>query len=105
MDRINIIKLQASLIDPKGLLLPRGVVVYLKIEIADEVATFWFTDSALTKRFASIVIGLEQKRGANDTIFMDRVQKIITKYPKKTREEIRLLILNQLKQMGANVKK
>jgi len=90
--------------DPKGLLLPRGVREQLTAEIADGVATFWFQNGRHTKHFADVVIGLEKKRGANDTFFLSRFQKIVTKYEGKTKEEIRDLILSQLKQMGVNAK-
>ena len=90
--------------DPKGKLIPRGVNETLQAEIADEVATFWFKDARTTKRFAMTAIELERRRGANDTAFLDRFQKAVTKYPGKTKEEIRDLILNQLKEMGVNAK-
>lgn len=105
MEKIKVIKIQTSLRDPKGLLIPRGVAGHLNMEIADEVATFWFTDSAITRRFAKVVIRLEQERGENDTAFIDKFQKIVTKYPGKAKEEIRDIVLGQLKEMGANVKK
>lgn len=102
---MEIIKIQASLSDPKGVLIPRGVIGKLTVEIADEVATFWFSDSRITKRFAAVVIKLERDRGAEDTIFMERFRKIVTKYPGEKKENIRDKILLQLKQLGANVKK
>lgn len=76
----------------------------MSAEIADEVSTFWFKNGAITKRFAAIVIALEKQRGASDTIYLPRPQKIVTKYPGKSKEEIRDLILLQLKQMGVNLK-
>lgn len=105
MDRVEIIKIKTSLRDPKGILIPRGVTGILNMEIANEVATFWFTDSSITRRFAKVVIALEKKRGANDTVFLERFQKIVTKYPGQTKEDIRDLVLSQLKEMGANIKK
>jgi hypothetical protein len=103
-ERIEVIKIKTSLRDPRGVLIPRGITGHLTMEIANEVATFWFTDSSITRRFAKVVIELEKRRGANDTMFMERFQKIVTKYPGKDRVEIRDLILSQLKEMGANVK-
>jgi hypothetical protein len=105
MEKQEIIKIQASLMDKKGILIPAGVVGHLTMEIADEVATFWFSDSSITRRFSNVVIRLERNRGAKDTFFMERFQKIVTKYPNKNKEDIRDLILSQLKQMGANIKK
>lgn len=104
MEKQEIIKVQTGLMDPRGFLLPRGVREQLTAEIADGVATFRFIDGKNTLHFAKVVIGLEKKRGANDTIYLERFQKIITKYPGKTKEEIRDLLLKQLKQLGANVK-
>lgn len=101
---IEIIKLRCGLRDPKGKLIPRGVAETLNAEIADEVATFWFRDPRTTERFARTAMALEKRRGANDTVWMERVKKAATKYPEKTKEEIRDIILNQLKQMGVNVK-
>ena len=104
MERVEVIKLKVGMRDPKGKLIPRGVSEVLQAEIADEVATFWFKDARTTRRFAMTAIELEKRRGANDTIFMERFQKAVTKYPGKTKEEIRDLVLNQLKEMGVNAK-
>lgn len=105
MEKQEIIKIKTDMRDPRGLLIPRGITGHLTMEIADQIATFWFTDSGLTRRFAKIVIGLEQRRGANDTAYIERFGKIVTKYEGKTKEEIRDLILSQLKQLGINVRK
>lgn len=90
--------------DPKGKLIPRGVMETLQVQIADQVATFWFKDGRTTERFAKTAIALEKEKGKLNTIFLPRVQKAITKYEGKSKEEIRDIILNQLKQMGANLK-
>lgn len=104
MERREIIKLKVGMRDPKGKLIPRGVFEQLTAEIADEVATFQFKDWRTTKRFALVSIELEKKRGTSDTIFIERVKKAVTKYPGKTKEEIRDLLLQQFKQMGASYK-
>ena len=103
-ERVEVIKLKVGMSDPQGKLIPRGVKENMSAEIADGVSTFSFKNGRITKRFAMIVIELEKQRGANDTIYNQRLQKIITKYPDKTKEEIRDLILSQLKQMGINAK-
>lgn len=105
MERLEIIKINATLGDPKGILIPRGVMGKLTMEIADEVATFWFTDHSITRRFAAVVMKLENARGAKDTIYLERFQKIVTKYVGKSKEQIRDLVLLQLKTMGAHIKK
>lgn len=101
---VPIIKLQASVSDPRGRLIPRGVQETLTVQIADQVATFYFKDGRTTERFAKTAIELERRRGANDTVFIKRTQKAITKYEGKTKEEIRDIILQQLKQMGVNAR-
>ena len=101
----NIIKLRMRMQDPKGILIPRGVIEELTIEIADEVAIFYFKDSRTTKRFADLEIKLNEKKGITDTIFLARIGKATTQYKGKTKEEIRDLLLEQFKQMGLNTKK
>lgn len=100
---IKTIKIKANISDPKGILIPRGVQEQISAEIADQVAVFRFRNSSVTRRFAKVVIELEREKGKNDTIYNERMQKIITKYPGKSKEEIRDLILKQLNQL--NIKK
>ena len=104
VEKADIIKLSVGMADPKGILIPRGLRERLTAEIAEGVATFRFKDGNVTKRFAKIVIGLEKKRGASDTIYLERFGKIVTKYPGMSKEEIRDLLLKQFKQMGINSK-
>ena len=92
--------------DPRGRLIPRGVREQITIEIADEVATYFFKDRRVTKNFATIEIEGDKAKGIDQrTFFIDRAGKALRKYPGKTKEEIRLDILKQLKELGANVKK
>ena len=92
--------------DPRGRLIPRGVREQITIEIADEVATYFFKDRRVTKNFATIEIEGDKAKGIDQrTFFIDRAGKALRKYPRKTKEEIRLDILKQLKELGANVKK
>lgn len=104
VEKKEIIKLSAGMRDPKGILIPRGVNEQLSAEIADEVATFRFKDGRTTKRFAAVIIKLEQDKGEHNTVYFERMGKIITQYPGKSKEEIRDLVLSQLKQLGANAK-
>lgn len=104
MERIKIIKLRIGMRDPRGKLIPRGLNETLTAEIADEVATFYFKDSRTTRRFANIAIKLQKKRGGVETVFIERFQKAVTKYPGKDKEEIRDLLLEQFKQLGLNAK-
>ena len=91
--------------DPKGKLIPRGVQEQLSVAIADEVATWWFKDRRVTKNFATVEIAGDKARGVEQqTFFMERTGKAIRKYPGKTKEEIRDIVLEQLKEMGVNAK-
>jgi len=105
MEKQNIFRLRVRMMDPKGILIPKGVTEELIAEIGEEVAIFHFKNPSTTKRFALVVIKLENQRGVKDTTYLPRINKIMTHYKGKTKEEIRDLILEQLKQLGANVKK
>lgn len=100
----KIIKLKVNMRDKKGKMIPRGIIETLQAEIADGVATFRFKDSKTTKRFASFAMEMEKRRGANDTAYLPRFQKAVTKYEGKTKEEIRDLLLEQFKELGVNAK-
>lgn len=105
-ERIKIIKIQAGMADPKGRLIPRGVQETLKVEIADEVATYYFKDSRVTRNFALIEIEGDKAKGKEQTtFFLERMGKAIKRYPKKKKEEIRDIVLKQLKDFGANIQK
>ena len=101
-EKVLIVK--CSMSDPKGILIPRGVIEQLTIEIGDQVAVFRFRDGRTTKRFGELAMKLEAKRGAKDTLYLERIGKVLTKYEGKTKEEIRDIILNQLKEFGVNLK-
>lgn len=104
-NRLKIIKVKAKLSDPKGQLIPRGIIENLTIEIADNVATYFFKDRRTTKRFALIEIEGDKKRGLEQkTFFLERWGKAIVKYPGKSKEEIRNIILEQLNKLGINAK-
>lgn len=100
-EKQEIIRLKIDFLDPKGYLLPRGVRVKLTAEIADEVAVFSFDKPQFMKKFATVIIALEKKRNATDTKYIERMQKTITQYPGKKKEEIRDILLEQFRQLGA----
>lgn len=101
----KIIRIRAGMADPKGILIPRGIQEQITIEIADQAAVYYFKDSKVTRRFAEIEIrGDEDKGKEPETVFIQRVGKAIKKYPGKTKEEIRDIVLEQLKKLNANVK-
>lgn len=102
---MEIIKIRATMSDPTGRLIPRGIQAKLTVEIADEVAVYYFMDRNITKRFAMIEIkGDEVKKLPQTTFYMERNGKAIKRYEHKTKEEIRDLILEQFKQLNMNVK-
>lgn len=91
--------------DPKGVFIPKGMTETLVVEIADQIATFKFNNSNVTKRF--VMFEREASKKAGDplnTVYIERVQKAITKYEGKTKEEIKEIIIKQLKQFGVNAK-
>lgn len=103
--RIETIKIKCKMSDPKGIFIPRGVREILTIEIVDQVATFWFKDSRITKKFATFEIEADKKKGIEpNTAYIERAGKAITKYESKTKEEIKEIVINQLNKMGANAK-
>jgi hypothetical protein len=106
MEKIKqeIIKLTLNMQDPKGILIPRGLIETLTCEIADEAAIFYFKNPQITKRFALLEIALEKKKGKDDTKWIERLQKAVTKYPGMKKEAIRNLLLEQFKTMGLNAK-
>ncbi|MBM3191437.1 MAG: hypothetical protein FJZ63_02120 [Chlamydiae bacterium] len=103
MEKVDIIKIKARMADKDGKLIPRGVLELLSIEIADQVAVFHFKDGKTTERWAKLAMALEKERGADDTRYIPRLQKAITKYPAKKKEEIRDLILKKLEQLGGKI--
>lgn len=104
MENPKILRLKVKMQDPKGILIPKGQTHELTADIADEAAIFYFNNSATTKRFALLAMKLEKARGVNETLWIERTQKAVTKYEGKTKEEIRDLLLLQFKQMGLNAK-
>lgn len=101
----NAILITATLSDPKGYLIPRGVNAKLTATIADGVAVFYFSDRNITDRFARVVIALERNKNKNDTVYHQYMHKIATKYEHKTKEEIRDVLLQQLKELNLRGRK
>lgn len=99
MEKIEVIKLSCKMQDPNGRLIPRGVIETLSVDITDGVAVFHFMDGRTTERFAKVAIELDKQKGLDNTRWLPRVQKAVTKYEGKSKEEIKDLIVSQLKQM------
>lgn len=91
--------------DPQGILIPKGIQEKITIEIGDEVAIYYFKDNRITKRFANIEIEGDKIKGLpQTTYYFDRVGKAMKKYPGKKKEEVRDLVLEQLKKLNVNTK-
>ena len=102
---VDVIKIETSMSDPTGKIIPVGVNAKLKVIVSDGVAVFSFNPVWLTKRFANIEIELRKDKGLPQTTsFHARTQKSITVYPGKTKEEIRKIIEEQLDSFKKNVK-
>jgi len=103
--KAGIIKIKAGMSDPKGKLIPRGVREQIIIEIADEVATYYFKNSRITKNFAEFEIEMDKQNGKEQTTFFaQRIGKALRKYPGMKKEEIRDDILEKFKKLGVNAK-
>ena len=98
------IEINCSMSDPKGIFIPKGTSSKLNIKIVDESAVFSFDNHAITKKFAYFEIKEDEKQGIKRTLYLERVGKSITMYPGKNKEEIKEIILEQLKKLGANIK-
>lgn len=102
----KIIRIKTKMADPKGFLIPQGVIEQLTIEIADQAAVYYFKNPRITEKFAKFEIEGDKKRGLEPkTAYISRIKKAVVKYPGKSKEEIRDLILSQLNQLGLNLKK
>lgn len=95
---VEAITLKLVLGDKTGKLIPSGVTETLRCEIIDELLVFRFNDSKTTRRFALLDNELGQDKR---TIFNMRIQKALTSYPGKTKEEIRDLVMERFKEWGA----
>lgn len=98
-----IIKLSMS--DPKGVFINSGRKANLTIECVDGFAVFYFDDSRVTERFAKFEIEADKRVGViGKTRYSSRIGKATTSYPEKTKEEVRDIILAQLKKMNLNAR-
>lgn len=101
---MDIIKLRVQMKDNKGILIPMGVVETCSVEIADEVAMYSFKDGRTCKRFALTAIELDKKKkGESDTVWIERLQKALTRYKGKTKEQIRDELVKVFESWGGKV--
>lgn len=105
METKKIIVIRAGMADPQGKLIPKGVREQITIQIADEIATYFFRDKRVTKNFSSVEIEADKAKGIPQrTFFLDRPGKALRKYPGMKKEEIRDLVLTQLNKLGVSAK-
>lgn len=104
-DEIEIIKIRCGMRDPQGKLIPRGINEIVTVEIADGIAIFYFKDPRITKKFCDIAMELENRRGVKNTNWHTRLQKAITVYSGRSKEEIKKIVLDDFAKLNLNVKK
>ena len=103
---VNVIKLETSMSDPSGRLIPFGVSAKLSVIISDGLAVFSFNPVFLARRFAGVEIQLAREKGELcNTRYVSRVQKAVTTYLGKSKEEIKEIIEGQLDELNKGVKK
>jgi len=103
---VKVIELKTSMSDPSGRLIPFGVSAKLRVLISDGLAVFSFNPVFLAKRFAVVEIQLSKEQGEKcNTRYVQRLQKAITVYPGKSKEEIKDIIESQLDELNKGVKK
>jgi hypothetical protein len=104
MDKKNI-TITCKLKDPKGFFIKNNATETLTIIINDGMAIFYFSNFKSTANFANFEIQANIKYNKPKNTRLDlRRKKAYTLYPNKTKEEIKDIILNQLKQLGINLK-
>ena len=98
------IGLRINIADKTGRLIPHGVTETVNILIIDGLATFRFKDGRICKRMASVSSELEKKNNAPETtIWIERLQQALTKYPGKSKEEIRDSLVSQFEKWGGRI--
>lgn len=102
MTEVNRIKITCNMSDPQGKIIPRGVREVFTAEIVDNMAAWYFRNPKTTELFVRIENAHKEK--GKDTKYLERIKKAITLYDGKPKEEIRDIILKQLKQLGLNAK-
>ena len=103
---VNVIKLETSMSDPTGRLIPYGVTAKLSVIISDGLAVFSFNPVFLAKRFYNVEMQLCKDNGELcNTRYFPRLQKAVTTYLGKSKEEIKIIIEAQLDKLNKGVKK
>ena len=98
------ITMTVTMADKTGRLIPLGVVEKVNILIIDQLATFKFKDGRICKRIASVAKEMELRtEGQARTVFIERLQQSLTKYPGKSKEQIKDLLTESFRQMGGKI--
>lgn len=77
------VRIELKLMGGEGSVIPKNISEVLRIEVTDGLATFKFNNRSITKAFA-----LSQKKDGVESVYSDRLQKTICKYPNMTQEDI-----------------
>lgn len=99
---VDAITLKLVIADKTGKLIPGGVTETLRCEIVDELCIFRFNDSKTTRRFVNLDNEITKEKGEiSRSLFNQRLQKGVTHYPGKKKEEIKELLMQTFSKWGA----
>lgn len=88
----EVVKIKIRLAGGKNSIIPSGVIENLVIEVADGGAMYRFDDCNTTRRFCS-----SQIKDGVKSIYLERLQKTLCKYPNMNQAEIVAHIKERLK--------
>jgi len=76
-------------------IIPKGIIEELTIEVIDGAASYHFKDNKITRLFTA-----RQKNDGVESVYSERMQKTICKYPNMSQKEIAEHIKQRLKDLG-----
>ncbi len=90
------IKIKMNIAGGENSIIPKGIIEVLQIEIVDGIAVYRFNDARTTRRFTK-----GQNEDGVESVYNERLQKTICKYPNMSQEDIIKHIQQRLKDLGA----
>ena len=78
--------------------IPKGIKEQITIEIVDEIAAFHFLDNKFTK-----ALSISQKKSNFNSVYSERLQKTICRFPNMKRDEIYFKLKKDFKEIGINL--
>jgi hypothetical protein len=94
MENKKPIKIEFKIAGGENSVIPKNIVETLKIEVVDGAATYRFNDSKTTRLFAA-----RQHIDGVQSVYVERLQKTICKYPNMSQQEIVKHITERIKSM------